>query len=340
MVPADGPFPDRLRADDLPVEVVATPPSLSRYGRATTGPARARAILELPAYWWRLWRELRRLQPDLVHVVDHRGLVLALVPARLAGVPVVWQIHGLDPTRVLNRWGGRLARSVVVPTDTVVPKLPGLAPRRAIRVATNVVGDQARHAPLPPTPTGCEVVTVARLHPDKGLDLLIDALVEVRRRVPTARVRIVGAPQEGFEQLSGELLERAATVGVGDAVDLVGFVDDPSAIVRTARCYVQPARERTEILPLSILEAMAAGAPVVATDVGGVRDVVDHERTGLLVAPEDVGALAAAIGRVLEDDGLADRLRTAAHALVGEPRFSEDHLVRTMAGIYEEATRG
>jgi glycosyltransferase involved in cell wall biosynthesis len=106
--------------------------------------------------------------------------------------------------------------------------------------------------------------------------------------------------------------------------------------VAAARCYVQPARERTEILPLAILEAMAVGTPVVATDVGGVRDLVRDGDTGLLVPPEDPAALAAALVRVLQDDDLADRLRTAAAALAGEQRHTVEGLLDGFAAAYED----
>ena len=88
VVPADGPFPERLRDEGHAVEVVPVPRPLRRYGRATTGPARALAVLALPAYWLRLLRRLRAARPEVVHVVDHRGLVLAGVAARLSGARV------------------------------------------------------------------------------------------------------------------------------------------------------------------------------------------------------------------------------------------------------------
>ena len=340
LVPADGPFPERLRAEGLPVRIVATPPALSRYGRATTGLGRVRAAAALPRYWWRLARELRRARPDLVHVIDHRGLVLAAVPARLRRVPIVWHVHALDRTRLLNRWGGRVAAVVVVPSAAVVGKLPGLDRPDRVRPAASVVPAWAAGTPVGPLSAEPVVLTVGRLHPDKGLDVLLDALAEVRRSVPEARLRVVGGPQEGFEHHADELRERAARLGLGDAVELVGFLPEPEAELRRARCYVQASRERTEILPLAILEAMAAGVPVVATDVGGVRDVVHDGSTGILVPPEDPAALAAGILRVLQDPDGSERLRSAARALVTGPGFRAEDLVAAVAAAYAEAADG
>jgi glycosyltransferase involved in cell wall biosynthesis len=231
-----------------------------------------------------------------------------------------------------------------VPTRSVVAKLPGLEHARDLRAITNVVPDELRAHPLPSLTSAPRIVASARLHPDKGLDVLVDALALVRREVPQATVRVLGAPQLGHEQVGPALDAQAARLGLADGLELAGFVDDPAAEVAAARCAVQPARERTEILPLAVLEAMALGAPVVATDVGGVADVVRDGITGLLVAPEDPEALAAALVRVLQDDALAGRLRTAAAALVDEPRFHPAGMVAAVAAAYEgrpdpEATR-
>jgi glycosyltransferase involved in cell wall biosynthesis len=335
MVPGEGAFPDRLRAEGLPVEVVSAPPALGAYGRVTTGAARARALAALPRYWLRLHRALRGERPAVVHVVDHRGLVLAGLPARCSGARVVWHVQALDPTARLNRWGARLAHCTVVPTLSVVPKLPGLGRPKDLRAIANVVPDGVRPDALAPLATAPVIVTTARLHPDKGLDILIEALARVRTTVPEAVLRILGGPQEGFEGVDAALGAQARSLGLADAVQLLGFVEEPDEVVRSARCYVQPARERTEILPLALLEAMAVGAPVVATDVGGVRDVVRDGDTGLLVASEDPGALADALVRVLTDDALAERLRTAGAALADEHRFHADGLIDAMAAAYE-----
>jgi hypothetical protein len=250
----------------------------------------------------------------------------------------VWHVQALDTSPWLNRIGSRIAHEVVVPTEAVLRQMPHLRAARSLRAIANVVPDHARRpapAPLTPEPV---VVTTARLHPDKGLDVLVEAVALVRRDVPGARARVIGPAQEGFEHLADELRDQAAGLGVGEAVELLGFVERPDEVVAAARCYVQAARERTEILPLAILEAMAAGIPVVATDVGGVADIVRDGDTGLLVPPEDPAALAAAVTRVLTDDRLADRLRRAAFALAAEPRFTADGLVDAMAATYEAAT--
>lgn len=337
VVPADGPFADRLRDDGIPVDVVEAPPPLRVYGRATTRGRALLALVSLLPWWLRLAVELRRRRPDVVHVVDHRGLVLAGLPVRLARARLVWHVQGIDRSALLNRLGARLAHEVVVPTTAVLRQMPQLRASRSLRAISNVVPDHARRA-QPVALTGAPIiVTTSRLHADKGLDVLVDAFADVHRRHPDAVLRIVGPAQDGSEHVAGDLREQAARLGVGSAVELLGFVERPETVVAAARVYVQAARERTEILPLAILEAMAAGVPVVATDVGGVADVVRDDDTGLLVAPEDPGALAAALLRLLADDELADRLRLSAFELVGATSFTADGLADAFVAAYEGA---
>lgn len=334
VVPAEGPFAERLRSDGLAVHVVHAPGPLGRYGRSTTGTRAASAAAALPGWWFRLARQLRRLRAEVVHVVDHRGLVLAAIPARLAGARLVWHVQALDTTAWLNRLGARIAHEVVVPTTAVLRQMPHLAAARSLRAISNIVPDHARRSTPAALTAEPVIVTTARLHPDKGLDVLIDALATVRRSAGGARVRIIGPTQEGFEHLPGELEQQSRRVGVDDAIELLGFVARPDEVVAAARCYVQPARERTEILPLAILEAMAAGIPVVATDVGGVAAIVRDGETGLLVPPEDPTALATAVLRILCDDALAERLRQGAFAFVRDRSFTPDGLLDAFAATY------
>jgi glycosyltransferase involved in cell wall biosynthesis len=337
LVPSDGPLRERLVADGLACTVVPAPPALMRYGRTTTGHRLLSGVLRLPGWWLRLRRELRRSHVDVTHVVDHRGLVLAALPARLARTRLVWHVQAMNTSRVLNRLGARVAHEVVVPTRAVLRQMPDLERARSLRAIPNVVPDHARRDVPVPIVADPVIVTTARLHPDKGLDLLIDSLGAVRRSVPHAQVRVVGPAQEGFAHVPDQLRAQADREGLGDAFELLGFVERPETVLASARCYVQPAREQTEILPLAILEAMATGLPVVATDVGGVRDLVRDGETGLLVPPEDPAALATALTRVLTDDVLAQRLRDAAFALVGTRQYSADGLADAFADAYAGA---
>ncbi len=333
ITPAPGPFIDQLAADGLPHSVIATPRALSHFGQSTLGWRALRAALALPLWWVRLTRELRARQLDAVIVVDHRGLVLAGVPARLTGARVVWHLHSVNPSRPLNRLGAWLADVVVLPTGAVVSEMSGLSHGRALRIVPNPIELEVEVDTATPIPTEPTITTIARLHPAKGLDVLLDALEIVRRAIPTARVTVIGPPQEGFAHLAHELEASARARGLADGFELVGQVDDPAVVVRRSRCYVHPSR--SEVLPLAIMEAMAAGVPVVATDVGGTRDLVSHGVTGLLVPAGDPEALAEAMLLVLVDDDLAQRLRVAALAQLAHERFSPDGFIAGITAVLE-----
>ena len=174
---------------------------------------------------------------------------------------------------------------------------------------------------------------IARLAPQKGHRVLFDALPRVLERVPEARVRVVG-----HEELStvAELRAYAAGRGVADRVAFEGFRGDVPSVLRELDLFVLPSL--WEGFGLVLLEAMAAGRPVVASAVGPIPEVVVDGESGLLVPPGDPEALARAIVRVLEDAVLAERLGRAGRARV-EQVFGLDRMVERTDALYQELVR-
>ena len=166
--------------------------------------------------------------------------------------------------------------------------------------------------------------TTARLDRQKGLDVLLRALPEV----PGVDVEIVG---DGPERAALERL--AVTAGVADRVVFAGWSERARDWLGRWDAFVLPSRY--EGLPLAILDAMLAQLPIVATDVGSVREAVVDDETGLLVPPDDPAALAAALRRVLEDHDLADRLGRRARAVALE-RFTARAMARRYEALYAE----
>ena len=187
------------------------------------------------------------------------------------------------------------------------------------------------------------VGVVARLEPEKGHTTLLQAWPEVLRAVPEARLLIVG---EGSR--TQELAVEAAALGLAGSPDapLVGSRGIPAdaTVVFTGRRDDIPAVTAAldvAVLPsyreaqgLSVLEAMALRRPIVASNVGGIPEMVENGRSGLLVPPGDPAALAAAIVRLLRDHPLADTLARQAHDVVRE-RFCVELMVRRIADIYD-----
>ncbi len=179
-------------------------------------------------------------------------------------------------------------------------------------------------------PAGSPIVgVVARLEPEKGHPTLLDAWPAVREAVPNAHLLIVG---EGTERTALEL--HALGLGISRSVTFTGRRDDVPAVTAALDVAVLPSYREAQ--GLSILEAMALSRPVVASAVGGIPEMIEHGRTGLLVPPRDADALAASIVRLLTDHPYADTLARAGHDLVYE-RFCVEQMVRAVETIYDEA---
>ena len=172
------------------------------------------------------------------------------------------------------------------------------------------------------------VGVVARLEPEKGHATLLAAWPEVVRRCPTAYLLIVG---EGSQR--GPLEACARALGIADRVVFTGRRDDVPAVTAALDVAVLPSYREAQ--GLVVLEAMALGRPVVASNVGGIPEMIDDGVSGLLVPPEDPAALAAAIVRLLTDHPFADLLARRGHDLVHE-RFCVELMVRAIEDLYDE----
>ncbi len=175
------------------------------------------------------------------------------------------------------------------------------------------------------------VGVVARLEPEKGHPTLLEAWPAVLAAVPDATLLVVG---EGGRR--DALEELTAALGIAHRVVFTGRRDDVPAVTAALDIAVLPSYR--EALGLTVLEAMALSRPVVASDVGGIPEMIEDGRTGLLVPPRDPAALAAAIIRLLRDHPLADTLARNGHDMVHE-RFCIELMVRAVEAIYDEGAR-
>jgi glycosyltransferase involved in cell wall biosynthesis len=177
-------------------------------------------------------------------------------------------------------------------------------------------------------PVGVPLVgVVARLEPEKGHPTLLEAWPRVLAASPEARLLVIG---EGSQR---EALEaQAAELGIASRVVFTGLREDIPAVTAALDIAVLPSYREAQ--GLSVLEAMALSRPVVASAVGGIPEMIEDGRTGLLVPSHDPAALGGAIGRLLADEALAAELGRAGHDLVHE-RFCVELMVDRVARIYE-----
>jgi glycosyltransferase involved in cell wall biosynthesis len=171
-------------------------------------------------------------------------------------------------------------------------------------------------------------VTVANLRPEKAHDVLFEAAVLVLRRCPDAQFVIAGDGPRRQE------LERLAqSRGIAPRVQFIGHVDEVPALLASSDLFVLPSR--SEAFPNSVLEAMATGLPIVATRVGGIVELVENQRTGVLVPPDDARALGHAMLDLIQWRSHAVRLGRAARAEV-EARYSWERMISAFEHLYIE----
>lgn len=170
---------------------------------------------------------------------------------------------------------------------------------------------------------------VGRLTADKGgQDVLIRAVGEVRKTCPQVRLVMVGdGPlRPGLEQLTAQL-------GLGETVNFAGLRSDVPRLLGALDVFVLPSER--EALPVAVLEAMAAGLPVVATRVGGLPEVVEDGETGFLVPPGDVAAMQAVLEKLAGDPALAARLGASGQAHV-QAHFTVQQMVHQVERLYDQ----
>lgn len=326
---AEGPFTTELDRLRFPWTVVPLPQGLMSYGHTTRGRKALVAASLLPA----AWKQVRRCIPRptaVVHANDLRGALLAGPAARTLRIPAVWHVHLGDRNIALNRFAACAVSAIVVPDGSTVQSAPGL-PSRKLRVVPNAVQHDVLEAS--PVPRGRYLlVTASRLVPQKGLDLLLEAVASVRSSFPELRLHIYGGEQKGYEDYAWKTRSQAAELGLDAAVTMKGHRDHPYRYWSDAAIYVQASR--WENYPVAVLEAMAVGLPVVATDVGAMPQIVEHGRTGLLVAPGDPAALAKAITQLLENPDDAAAMGAAGRERVLSD-FAPSIMANRMISIYQ-----
>lgn len=231
---------------------------------------------------------------------------------------MAWEWTG---RRLLNRWTVGLATHVLAVSERVAEYAARefrIPPDRLTTIWNGVDLDHFRPIRRDASAGAPVVGCTARLHPENDQATLLRAISTVGRRWPDVQLLLVGrGPEEERLKQLGEAL------GILAHIRFVGEQPDVAPFLQQMDLYVQPSVVAG--MPNSVLEAMAAGLPVVATAVGGIPEVVVEGETGLLVPPRDSAALANAMLKLLVDGGLAEAFGRAGRARV-EAHFGEDRM--------------
>ena len=290
-----------------------------------------------------LRRLIRRERVSIVHTHSSVDGWVGGLAARAAAVPVVRSRH--VSIRIRRRWNPVyrwLADRVITSGETIRTLVieAGVDPGRVVAIPAGV--DLAEFTGGPGDGEAMReklglsrpvIGSVAMFRGSKGHAHLLDAFATVHARHPAARLLLVG---DGIRRPWVEGLAKAR--GLGEAVVFTGFRADVPDLLRAMDCFVL-ASTRTEGVPQSLLQAFAAGVPVVASSIGGIPEVVKDGDTGILVPPEDAAALSRAIESVLGDrSGTSARVRAARRMV--EDRFSHGASVSRLLALYDEVIAG
>lgn len=295
---------------------------------------------------WKLSRVVSRFHPDVLHAHDPHGVAMAALalsmgapsprPPLIASRRVDFSLR----SNAFSRWKYRQVDLFVCASDAIRSILlkDGVSAARAVTVHEGVDVDRIdaiapisvhaeywlpSHAPI--------VGNVAALVPHKGQRHLIAAARIVLRDVPDARFVILG---EG--ELREALQRQVKELGLEKHVFLPGFRPDVIALMKTFDLFAMSSV--TEGLGTAVLDAMACKLPVVATRAGGLAEIVEDGKTGLLVDPRDESSMAASIVALLGDGERRCRMGEAGAALVRR-RFSAERMVHGTAKVYEAVLR-
>jgi glycosyltransferase involved in cell wall biosynthesis len=278
---------------------------------------------------WRFWSHLRGQRFEIVHVHFGGRSVYRLARAATKG-KIVLHLHGMvAESHGLRSMAppGRGVDAVIAVSRDVAEWAEG-SNARVIYSGVDVPDAEASGWVLPHSVSGNVLGTAGRLAKVKGIVDLIHALAVLRPEIPGVRLEIAGS---GPERVSLEAEVRK--LGMEDSVRFLGWCADIQPVFAGWDIFVQPSLG--EGLPIATLEAMAAGLPVVATAVGGFREVVESGTTGWLVPPKDRDALVGRLRALLLDPARRHAMGAAGRARVLE-RFSANEMTSRISEVYDD----
>jgi len=277
-------------------------------------------------------RWCREKRIEVLHTFDVYSNIFGLPAAALAPVPVrIGSRRGyIEPPglRRLQRAAYTAAHRIAANSTSAADRLraEGVPAERILVIPNGIdaTAFPAREYPARPR----RLAAVACLREEKRLDVLLAAAPRILARYPDAEIRIAG---DG--ECRGALEAQARTLGVSGRVTFLGHRDDVADLLTASDIFVLPSR--AEAFPNAVMEAMASGLPVVASDVGGIPELVDDGRTGRLVPPGEPETLAEAVLGLMDDPARAAELGRAGRRRV-DTTFSMDRMVDRFERLYME----
>ncbi|HNP35090.1 MAG TPA: glycosyltransferase family 4 protein [Woeseiaceae bacterium] len=290
----------------------------------------------------RMSDRIRALAPDLVHAQVANQYAAA---AKHSGFPWVLTAHGIRHLEMalrpglLNRYRGAMIRREEFHLMAAAQHLISISPfitdvfNAHISATTTQIDnpvdgaffDASRNA------QDASLLYVGRLIPRKDILTLLKAFVMVKEQVPEAELRLAGEGITGLEPTGypAQMMRFIEQHGLTEAVTFLGQLDDAALIAEYEKCSLMVVSSILETAPMVILQAMAAGVPVVSTDVGGIRYLVEHDSSGAIVAAGDAAALGREVVAILKDPEKCLRFGQHARRLAESRLRASDVAART-----------
>lgn len=319
VVQPESPLHEKAAAEDLPVL-----------------PMKMRSEADLAAVLRLAWA-MKRQGCVLAHFHDAHGLAVGKAAARLAGVPLRVLSRRVDfPLKSRRKYVKNIDAVIAISEEVKRVLLEGGVPASLVEVVPSGIDftpfREVKERDFLRREFGFAaddylVGIVAQLEDHKGHRYLIEAAGFLKDRAPHVKIIVIG---EG--SLRMELDRRVRELEVGDMVYFLGFREDVPRLLASLDLFVLSSH--MEGLGTSLMDAMASRLPIVATQAGGIPEIVIHRKTGLLVPPRDPDALAQAILKLYLDRPLADRLARGGFELVHR-KFSAESMAQKIVGVYE-----
>ncbi len=327
---SEGELRDKLREAGVEVHVLPLDEAVTEVRKDSLSSARAVSLtqaVQIARYVWRLSGFIRARGAQIIHANSLKADLIAALAGRLSGVPVIWHVRDRIADDYLPALATRAFRFLCrfLPTFVIVNSHATLATlelpraRRARVIYNGVVHDglppgefqeamMARSGAPNGAPNKAPVIgLVGRISPWKGQDIFLRAAAEVVKQFPGARFQIIGAPLFGEEAYEHEVRALCTELGLDDSVEWLGFRRDVPQLVSGLDLLVH-ASKTGEPFGQVVVEAMMAAKPVVATNGGGIPEIVLDGDTGLLVPMDDAPAMARAIEYILSDPAMARQM--------------------------------